>query len=81
MRTTLDLESDVLAAAKEIARLENTAVGKVVSRLVRQALAGDGQAISTTQRPSTVTGFEPFPARGVIVTDELIDRLRDTEGV
>ena len=81
MRTTLDLESDVLAAAKEIARLENTAVGKVVSRLVRQALAGDGQAKPAPQRPSTVTGFEPFPARGAIVTDALIDRLRDTEGV
>lgn len=81
MRTTPDLESDVLAAVKEIARPENAAVGKVVSRLVRQALAGDGQAISVTQRPSTATGFEPFPARGVIVTDDLIDRLRATEGV
>lgn len=38
MRTTIDLEPDVLAAAKELARQQNTAVGKVNSRLVRQAL-------------------------------------------
>lgn len=82
MRTTIDLENDVLAAVKEIARLENTAVGKVVSRLVRQALAGDVSQVAAKKRSSpSVTGFEPFPARGVIVTDELIDRLRDAEGV
>ena len=81
MRTTIDLENDVLAAAKEIARMENTAVGKVISRLVRQALAGDVSPQPAVTRSSSITGFEPFPARGVIVTDELIDRLRDTEGV
>ena len=81
MRTTLDLENDVLAAAKEIARRENASVGKVVSRLVRRALAGDAGDAPVAQREPSVTGFQPFPARGVIVTDELINQLRDTEGV
>jgi len=40
MRTTIDLELDVLLAAKEIARAEGVSLGKVVSRLVRQALTG-----------------------------------------
>lgn len=81
VRTTLDLENDVLAAAKEIARRENASVGKVVSRLVRRALAGDAGGVAVVPRDPSFTGFQPFPARGVIVTDELIDQLRDTEGV
>ncbi len=81
MRTTIDLESDVLAAAKEIARVESTAVGKVISRLVRQALTGAGAPGSAGAQASAAPGFSPFPSRGEIVTNELIDRLRDAEGV
>jgi len=39
MRTTLDLDDDVLLAAKELAAARNSTAGKVVSELVRQALA------------------------------------------
>ena len=36
------------------------------------------EAIQPTTKPvQTLTGFEPFAARGVIVTDELIHQLRD----
>ena len=38
MRTTLDLDDDVLLAAKELALARRTTAGKVVSDLVRQAL-------------------------------------------
>jgi hypothetical protein len=38
MRTTLDLDDDVLQAAKEIAAARATTAGKVVSDLVRKAL-------------------------------------------
>ena len=83
MRTTLDIDADVMAAAKEIARQQNVAVGKVISRLVRQALtSSDGTIMkNTTEGVSPLTGFNPFPPRGVIVSNELIDRLRDAEGV
>jgi hypothetical protein len=40
MRTTLDIENDVLAAVKNMARREGRSTGKVISRLVRQALCG-----------------------------------------
>ena len=79
MRTTLDIENDVLEAAREIARQQNAAVGKVISRLARAALSGQ-VGMSDTQAPG-VAGFRPFAARGTIVTDETIDRLRDAEGV
>ena len=38
VRTTLDLDDDVLLAAKELAVARRTTAGKVVSDLVRQAL-------------------------------------------
>lgn len=83
MRTTIDLEPDVLAAAKELARQQNTAVGKVISRLVRQALTTPvpTAAPSGSSAAASVTGFVPFAARGQMVTNALIDQLRDAEGV
>lgn len=81
MRTTLDIEMDVLSAAKEIARQKQVGVGKVVSELLRQALTGNmNPAVKPHASPST-TGFDPFPSRGVIVTNDLINRLRDAEGI
>ena len=89
MRTTIDLDNDALIAAKEIARAENTSLGKVISRLVRQALTGTTGTTGTTSAPAThalpstatATGFVPFEARGVVVSNDLINRLRDAEGV
>ena len=79
MRTTIDIENDVLAAAKELARQQNVAVGKVISKLVRDALSGRGSQEGIPE--ATVAGFRPFPARGKIATNEDVERLRDTEGV
>jgi hypothetical protein len=38
MRTTLDLDEDVLQAAKELAAIRGTTAGKIVSELARKAL-------------------------------------------
>ncbi|MBX9834847.1 MAG: hypothetical protein K2X65_01565 [Burkholderiaceae bacterium] len=81
MRTTIDLEYDTLIAAKEIARTENTSLGKVISRLVRQALTGGAAPQGAHSLPATATGFVPFESRGVVVSNELINRLRDADGV
>lgn len=81
MRTTIDLEYDTLIAAKEIARAENTSLGKVISRLVRQALTGGAASQTISNLPATATGFVPFGPRGVVVSNELINRLRDTDGI
>ena len=42
MRTTLDIDDDVLQAAKELAVLRGTTAGRVVSDLARRALAPAG---------------------------------------
>ena len=78
MRTTIDIEDDVLAATKELARLQNVSAGYIVSKLIREALAGHQQAPAGGR---TVAGFRPFPARGALVTNLQVDELRDQEGV
>ena len=80
MRTTLDIDDDVLAAAKEMARLEHVSAGKIVTRLLRLAMLGelDGRAEMTEP---VVGGFRPFAPSGRAVTNEVIDKLRDIEGI
>lgn len=88
MRTTLDIEDDVLFAAKEIARLEKKSLGQVISELARRAFAQSPEHSPRKHaRPPRVSeplaayGIHPLPARGALVTNELIDRLRDEEGI
>jgi hypothetical protein len=91
MRTTLDIADDVLYAAREIAQREKKSLGATISDLARRAFAqsGDSNAIgpATNASPPKVSerlasyGFHPLPARGGIVSNELIDRLRDAEGI
>ena len=82
MRTTVNLEADVLAAVREIARSEKTSLGHVLSRLTRSALTGNvAQADATTAESENTTGFVPFPARGAVVTNERVNELRTVEVV
>jgi hypothetical protein len=77
MRTTLDIADDVLQAAKERARREHKTAGQVVSELLRQALtAPPARAI---REPKAVHGFTPFPRRGAVITNDLIDQLRNDD--
>jgi hypothetical protein len=78
MRTTLDIASDVLQAARERARREKKTIGEVVSELARAALTAP-PAAPTARAPKAIYGFRPFPQRGSIVTNELIDRLREDD--
>jgi predicted CopG family antitoxin len=42
MRTTLNIDDDVLEAVRQIARAEKKSVGKVMSELVRKAMVEAG---------------------------------------
>ena len=75
MRTTLDIEEDVLFAAKDLARRKKQTVGKVISELARKGLTG--AAVLPAGEPKAVYGFQPFPKEGRIVSNELIDKLRE----
>ena len=78
VRTTLDLDDDVLASAKEIARRENKTAGQVLSELARRALTqGRGVSGTTKREPAAVHGFQPFASRGGVVTNAMVEKLRD----
>jgi hypothetical protein len=78
MRTTLDIADDVLQAAKERARGERKTVGEMISELARRALTAPRDS-SSVREPKALYGLRPFPARGGIVTNELIDELREDD--
>ena len=78
MRTTLDIEDDVLQAAKEMARREHLSAGQVISRLARQAMT---VSVGATLSAPTVAGFRPLPARGVLASNDQVNALRESEGV
>ncbi len=76
MRTTLNVDDDVLTAVQDRARREKRSAGAVISDLAREALTGGSNPPRT--RPGK-HGFRPLPHRGGTVSNALIDRLLDDE--
>lgn len=72
MRTTLEIDDDVLNAARALAEAENKTLGKTVSDLLRRALA-------PKVRRSRRNGVPLFEVHGAPVTLEQVNRLRDTD--
>ena len=80
MRTTLQLDDDVLAAARVLARQRRRSVGDVISDLARQALSGavNGGAQNVLSQRSGLPQL-PVTASGGVVDLERVNRLRDEE--
>jgi hypothetical protein len=87
MRTTLDIDDDVLFAAKEIAKREKKTVGTVVSEWARRSFHASPTTLGVQEPPPPAEGplakygFMPLPHRGVIITNELVNRIREEEGI
>jgi hypothetical protein len=77
MRTTLDIEDDVLQAAKELAQRNGGTAGQVISDLARRGL----NAPPPKRRPGLRGGVPVLPSRGEIVTLEHVQKIQDEEGV
>lgn len=82
MRTTLDIDDDILQAAKELARAENKTAGQVLSELARKGLTQQpGQTpigLAEEAPPAFVMkdGWITLTNReGLVVTKEQVDRL------
>jgi len=73
MRTTLDIDDDVLQAAKELAALRGMTAGQVVSELARRALSPSG----THRVRNGVPLLSRRPARSPRPTMRLVNDLRD----
>ena len=78
MRTTLDIADDVMQAVRERARRERKTIGEMISELARRALTTPQEPLSGKE-PKAVYGIKPFARRGGIVTNELINNLRDED--
>ena len=72
MRTTLNIDEDVLLAAKEIAKQRGATVGEVLSELARQALTHE--SATTTRNDLPIFPIQPDAG---IVTLEFVNQLRD----
>jgi hypothetical protein len=74
MRTTLDLDDDILQAVKELAAAQGTTAGKALSSLARKALA-------PSRRQARVRNGVPLlphrPSGAPRPTMKLVNALRD----
>jgi predicted metal-dependent phosphotriesterase family hydrolase len=71
MRTTLDIDDDVLQAAKEIGQIRRRTAGQVLSELARKAL-------EPTPRGEVRNGVPLLPhTPGRIVTVQMVEDLLD----
>jgi len=69
MRTTLDIDDDILAAAKQLARKKNSTAGEIISDLARRALTSPS---SGNEEPRYRNGFRLLPPTGQIITSEMV---------
>ncbi len=85
MRTTVDIEEDVMHAIKELARREGITAGAMISTLLRKALTHTAPAASGVIEPAGTYGFRPLPAgKGgskQIVSNDQVNKLRDEQGI
>jgi hypothetical protein len=82
MRTTLDIDDEILAAVKDLARRQRRSAGAVISGLVREVLTGaaPGQPAAVFA-PQPFCGFRPLAAEGRVVSNATVEHLREQEGI
>ena len=73
MRTTLEIDDDLLEAAKAIARARKETAGKVISDFVRQGMTRPQGKREIFMKD----GFPLMRKTGAVVTPELVERLLD----
>lgn len=74
MRTTLDIDDDVLAVARERARREGISLGRAVSDYALRGIRGNGAEVGSRGVPV----FSPPSGQPVhTVTLDLVERYRD----
>ena len=77
MRTTLDIDDTVLAAAKELARVRGQSAGAVISELARKGLQGER---SKNRRKGEFPVFD-VPADAETLTTGLVETIIEDEGI
>lgn len=73
MRTTLDIDDDVLLAAKELARAQGTSAGRVISDLARKSFQKPAGKVKYRNGVPQLTPSPDCP----IITTEMVNRWLD----
>lgn len=93
MRTTLNIDDDVLVTAQFLARKDQKTLGQVISELARNSLrgteldatpgaAGQPAEMSPLDRKLAELGLVPFKSdEGKPVTNDMVDAIRDADGI
>jgi hypothetical protein len=76
MRTTLDIDDDVMQAAREIARVRNQAIGTAISELARRGLEPESSPKVEMRNGIPVWVHEPG---AMVVTSKLVRQLAEEE--
>jgi hypothetical protein len=76
MRTTLEIDDDVMQAAREMARLKNQGIGRAISDLARRGLTSDVSPVVELQDGIPIWKHGPG---AVAVTSEMVRNLADDE--
>jgi hypothetical protein len=77
MRTTLDIDEDVLIALKSRARKERKSLGKAASEIIRESLGGS--ALDPASDFIYENGLMVLAPRGEVITLEHVQKLLDEE--
>ena len=79
MRTTLDIDDDILQAAKELAQYESRTAGQVLSDLARRGiLCRNAHDQESSDDPFIMKdGLPVLRSRGRIVTNEMVKRIQE----
>ncbi len=75
MRTTLQLDDDVLVTARDIARDRGVSIGRVISELARRGLAPTVGVLSD----GVVFPHFQVPADAAPITSEMVRRAQDED--
>ena len=82
MRTTIDIDQDILETAKEIAKKEKKSAGAVISELARRGFYSRQSSVEEQPEPyGEKNGVPVLPPTGYLVTEESIRRMRDAEEI
>ena len=76
----MDIEDDVLQAARELARREGSTAGRILSALARRGLQSE-LGRDKNAKGHVRGGVPVLPSRGEVITLRKIRSLMDSEGL
>lgn len=77
MRTTLDIDNDVLSAAREFAESHQSTAGKVISEWARKGFLPPPNSRQRRNRNGVPLFNFPRTGKDIIVTSELVKKLQN----